>query len=72
MKTFYVGLCRSLVGYYIKVHAPNEDILRDHLFKYYGQMWCSIYDEETWNTIKENLKHYNVFAEITLKCAEWE
>lgn len=72
MKTFYVGLCRSLVGYYIKVHAPSEMVVRDHLARYYGAIWCSIYNESDWEDIKKNLKHYNVFAEITLNCAEWE
>ena len=45
MKTFYLSLCRGLVGYYVKFIAPDEDTVRCHAAKYFGRLWCSVYTE---------------------------
>lgn len=45
MKIYYVTLVQELQGYCIKAMAPSEGILRKHLHKYYGRLWCSVYKE---------------------------
>lgn len=45
MKTFYLSLCRGLVGYYVKFEAVSEEAVRQHAYKYFGSMWCSVYTE---------------------------
>ena len=43
MKEFYISLVRSLVGYGIKVVAPNETAVRLYCQRVLGKMWCSVY-----------------------------
>lgn len=45
MKTFYLSLCRGLVGYYVVFKASDEEVVRRHAVKYFGRLWCSIYSE---------------------------
>ena len=45
MKTFYISLCRGLSGYYVKVTAKSEDVVRQYATRYYGQLWCNIYTD---------------------------
>lgn len=42
-QTYYISLCRELVGYCIVVSARNEIEARKHAVKYFGKMWCSVY-----------------------------
>jgi mannosyltransferase OCH1-like enzyme len=43
--TYYLSLARGLVGYYVKFKAPNEDVVRNHAAKYFGRLWCSVYQD---------------------------
>ena len=45
MKTFYLSLCRGLVGYYVKFEAKSEDVVSRHAAKYFGGIWCNVYTE---------------------------
>lgn len=45
LKIYYVSLCRGLIGYYVKFVAPSEDAVRNHVSRYFGRMWCSVYTE---------------------------
>ena len=45
MKTFYLSLCRGLVGYYVVFKAESEEAVRAHAAEYFGQLWCSVYSE---------------------------
>lgn len=74
MHTYYVSLVRGLSGYYVKFRAPTEEIVRMHLSKYFGRMWCSVYTQDE---IVELANKYtvNVINEenpICLLTAEWE
>lgn len=46
MHTYYASLVRGLLGYYVKFRAPAEEIVRRHLSKYFGRMWCGIYTQD--------------------------
>ena len=83
MKTFYVGLCRSLIGNYVVFEAEEEYIVREHLLKYYGNMWCSIYNQHDWDErVEPKLTKYALIGDgtdsngkikpIRLYTAEWE
>ncbi len=43
-KVFYVSLVRNLIGYCIKVIAPNENAVRKYCKNTLGRMWCSVYE----------------------------
>lgn len=40
---FYISLVRNLIGYCIKIVAPDEYAARMYCVKYLGKMWCSLY-----------------------------
>ena len=46
MHTYYASLVHGLIGYYVKFRAPSEEIVRMHLLKYFGRMWCSVYTQD--------------------------
>ena len=46
MRTYYASLVRGLIGYYVKFKAPSEEIVRMHLSKYFGRMWCSVHTQD--------------------------
>ena len=74
MHTYYASLVRGLRGYYVKFKAPSEEIVRMHLSKYFGRMWCSVYTQD--EIIEIANKHaVNVINEedpISLLTEEWE
>lgn len=45
MNIYYVSLCRGLMGYYVKFEAPSEEAVRNHVARYFGRIWCSVYSE---------------------------
>ena len=74
MHTYYASLVRGLIGYYVKFSAPAEEIVRMHLAKYFGRMWCSVYTQDE---IAELANKYtvNIINEgdpINLMTEEWE
>ena len=74
MKIYYVSLVRGLVGYYVKFLAPSETIVRMHLAKYFGRLWCSIY---SWTDLEKLKTQYNTTVinedkPIKLLTEEWE
>ena len=44
LRPFFVTLVQELSGYCIMAMATNEDVLRAHLAKHYGNLWCSVYE----------------------------
>jgi len=52
-EAFYISLVRELHGYYVKVIASNEDVVREHCMEYYGKLWCSVYNEANFLDVKE-------------------
>ncbi|MFA4834949.1 MAG: hypothetical protein WC749_02590 [Dehalococcoidia bacterium] len=46
MKKYYVTLVRELTGFCIVAMAPDENTLREHLARNYGNLWCSVYKEK--------------------------
>lgn len=44
LHVFYVSLVRGLQGYYVKFLAPDEITVRQYAAKYFGRLWCSVYD----------------------------
>lgn len=68
MNFYYVSLCRDLIGYFILFEAPDETVVREHLSKYYGKMWCSVYTEKP---TKFNPKIINN-TPIVLNSEDWE
>lgn len=52
MKNYYVSLVRGLLGYYVKITANSENVVRDYCHKYMGRMWCSVYPEDSLNEMK--------------------
>ena len=76
LKTYYVSLVRGLCGYYVKFNALNEETVRNHVAKYFGQMWCSVYDEGDLIKVKERHPDktwvINEDRPIELLSYEWE
>jgi len=74
MYTYYVSLVRGLTGYYVKFRAPAEEIVRKHLSKYFGRMWCSVYtpDEIAELANKYTVNIINEENPICLLSDEWE
>lgn len=46
MYTYYLSLCRGLVGYYVEFVAPDEETVRKHAQEYFGRIWCHVYTYE--------------------------
>jgi len=74
MHTYYASLIRGLIGYYVKFSAPAEEIVRRHLSKYFGRMWCSVYtqDEIVELADKSTVNVINEEDPIILMTDEWE
>ena len=74
MSTYYASLVRGLYGYYVKFKAPSEEIVRKHLAKYFGRIWCSVYTPDDMLRLKGKYTT-NVINEdnpIILETEEWE
>ena len=74
MHTYYASLVRGLIGYYVKFSAPSEIIVRKHLAKYFGRVWCSTYTADDIPRLKEKYP-VNIINEgdpIILMTEEWE
>jgi len=52
MKVYYLSLVRGLVGYYVKFVSTSMEIVREHAYKYFGRMWCSVYTKEQVDDIR--------------------
>lgn len=51
MNNYYVSLVKFLPGFYIKVIAEDEIIVRQWLNKELKDLWCSVYAEDTYSAI---------------------
>ena len=76
MNTYYASLVRGLCGYYVKFRAPDEMVVREHLCKYFGRMWCSVYSPDHMVSMcKQYATDIHIINEddpIELTVADWE
>lgn len=56
---YYLSLSRGLAGYYIKILATDEDVVRGYGSNYYANNWCSVYTQEDFDRVRNgiNWKH---------------
>lgn len=59
MKTYYVSLVRSLIGYCIRVKAPSEEAVRKYCQRVMGKMWFSVYPSSQGMQLVGSLVHVN-------------
>lgn len=45
LRPIYLSLCRGLVGHYVLFHAKDQEVVRRHATRYFGQIWCDVYSE---------------------------
>ena len=54
LNNYYVSLVQSLNGYYVWFRAENEEVVRRHVSKYYGRLWCGTYTQEQYDAMRFN------------------